>query len=43
MATPNIGLNTDKSICDGYGCFSEATNSIEEEVEGIGTIKLLAM
>jgi hypothetical protein len=36
----NIGSGTNKSICDGFGCFSEATGSIEEEVDGIGMIKL---
>jgi hypothetical protein len=38
--TNNIQSNADKSICDGFGCLSEATSSIEEEVDGIGMIKL---
>jgi hypothetical protein len=36
----NIPSNGNKSICDGFGCFSEATNSVEEEVDGIGMIVL---
>jgi hypothetical protein len=36
----NIQLNTDKSICDGLGCCSEATNKIEEDVGDIGRILL---
>jgi hypothetical protein len=36
----NIGPGNNKSICDGFGCLSEATSSIEEEVDGIGMIKL---
>jgi hypothetical protein len=38
--TNNIQLNADKSICDGFGCFKKATSSIEEEVDGIGMVKL---
>jgi hypothetical protein len=29
-----------KSICDGLGCSSEATNTIEEEIGDMGVIKL---
>jgi hypothetical protein len=36
----NIQLNRDKKICDGLGCPSEATNTIEEEVGDIGNIVL---
>jgi hypothetical protein len=36
----NIPSNGNKNICDGLGCFSEATNTIEEEVGDIGMIRL---
>lgn len=36
----DIGSGTNKSICDGFGCFSEATNKIEEEDGDIGMIIL---
>lgn len=36
----NIRLNTDKNICNGFGCHSEATNYIDEEVGDIGKISL---
>jgi hypothetical protein len=36
----NILLNRDKNICDGLGCFSVATNIINEEIGDIGTIVL---
>jgi hypothetical protein len=40
MDIQNNIRNADKSICDGLGCFSEATSNIEEEVDGVGMIKL---
>lgn len=41
MATQdNISLIGNKSVCDGLGCFNEATNKIEEEVGDIGMIIL---
>jgi hypothetical protein len=36
----NIRLNTDKNICNGFGCVCEATNYIDEEVGDIGKISL---
>ena len=35
--TPSLG---NKKICDGLGCLSLATNTIEEEVGDIGMIVL---
>jgi hypothetical protein len=35
-----IASERNKNICDGLGCFSEATNTIDEEVGDIGMIKL---
>jgi hypothetical protein len=41
MATQNnIPSNGNKNICDGLGCLSQATNNVEEEVDGIGMIVL---
>ena len=34
-----IGLNEDKKICDGLGCFNYATHSIKEDGYN-GTLKL---
>jgi len=36
----NIRLNTDKNICDGFGCSREATTTIEEEDGDGGVIQL---
>ncbi len=33
----NIRLNTDKNICNGFGCSCEATTTIEEE-DGDGEV-----
>ena len=41
MCTLNNNTSADnKSICDGFVCLSRSTISIEEEVEGIGIVKL---
>jgi len=40
MVTSNISSNGNKSICDGLGCSSEATHTIEEEIADMGVIKL---
>ena len=36
----NIRLNTDKNICDGFGCSREAITTIEEEDGDGGIIRL---
>jgi hypothetical protein len=36
----NISSKSNKNIRDGLGCLSQATNTIEEDVDGIGMIVL---
>jgi hypothetical protein len=41
MATQyNILSTGNKSICDGLGCFNEATHRIDEDIGDMGRIKL---
>ena len=36
----NIQSIEDKNICDGLGCFNEATHRIDEEIGNMGRIVL---
>ena len=40
MSHNNITTETNKSICDGLGYFSEATTKIDEEIGDMGRIEL---
>jgi hypothetical protein len=35
-----IKAEDNKRVCDGLGCLSQPTNTVEEEIDGIGMIVL---